>query len=31
VDGLPCTTQRSPDEFFSRLEADMKELTTQVG
>ena len=31
MDGLPRTTQRSPDEFFSRLEADMKELTTQVG
>ena len=31
LDGLPRSTQRSPDEFFARLEADMKELTTQVG
>ena len=31
VDGLPRSTQRSPDEFFTRLEADMKELTVQVG
>ena len=31
VDGLPRLTQRSPDDFFVRLEADMKELTVQVG
>jgi len=31
VDGLPRVTQRSPEEFFGRLEADMKDLTTQVG
>jgi len=31
VDGLPRTMQRSPEEFFARLEADMKELTVQVG
>jgi len=31
VDGLPRVTQRSPEEFFARLEADMKELTVQVG
>ena len=31
VDGLPRTTQRSPAEFFTRLETDMKELTAQVG
>ena len=31
VDGLPRSAQRSPEEFFARLEADMKELTVQVG
>ena len=31
VDGLPRTMQRSPEEFFARLEADMKELTVQIG
>lgn len=31
TDGLPRVTQRSPEEFFARLEADMKPLTTQVG
>jgi alpha-mannosidase len=31
TDGLPRVVQRSPEEFFTRLEADMKPLTTQVG
>ena len=31
VDGLPKVGLRSPGEFFDRLEADMKTLTTQVG
>ena len=31
LDGLPRSVQRSPEEFFARLEADMKELTVQVG
>lgn len=31
LDGLPRVAIRSPDEFFARLEADAKELTTQVG
>jgi alpha-mannosidase len=31
VDGLPRVEQRSPEQFFARLEADAKELTTQVG
>jgi len=31
TDGVPRVVQRSPEEFFDRLEADMKALTTQVG
>jgi alpha-mannosidase len=31
VDGLPRVAMRSPEEFFTRLEADIKELTTWVG
>ena len=31
VDGLPRTEMRSPSEFFQRLEADAKDLTSWVG
>lgn len=31
TDGMARVTQRTPEEFFDRLEADMKPLTTQVG
>jgi alpha-mannosidase len=31
VDGMPRVEIRSPREFFARLEADAKPLTTQVG
>jgi alpha-mannosidase len=31
VDGLPRTEMRAPAEFFQRLEADAKDLTTWVG
>jgi alpha-mannosidase len=31
TDGIALIQQRSPEEFFDRLEADMKGLTTQVG
>lgn len=31
VDGLPRIKQRSPAEFFARLEADAKTLTDQIG
>ena len=31
VDGLPKVAMRSPSDFFDRLEADAKDLTTWVG
>ena len=31
TDGVPRVVQRSPEEFFARLEADLKDPTTQVG